>query len=259
MAATEKLPLRPYEVPKHLPQRILTVDIGGTKLKILATGQTEPRKSRSGRSMTPRRMVETVRRLAGDWEYDAVSMGFPGLVGQNGPRSEPANLGSGWVGFDYSAAFERPVRIINDAAMQALGSYEGGRMLFLGLGTGVGSALVAQNIIVTLELGQLPFRARGTINDLLGRQGLARLKKKQWREVIHEVVPILIGAFVADYVVIGGGNSKQVKTLPPGARLGNNLTAFRGGFRLWHLEDVPTLSPEGTVPPQSWETEWRLL
>jgi polyphosphate glucokinase len=244
-------------VPVRVPKKILTVDIGGTKLKILATGQTEPRKKRSGKTMTPSRMVQVVRNLADSWEYDAVSIGFPGLVGIGGPRSEPGNLGPGWVGFDYSAAFDRPVRIVNDAAMQALGSYEGGRMLFLGLGTGVGSALIAENIIVTLELGQLPFRGRETISDLLGRRGLQRLGKREWREKLHEIVSVLLGAFVADYVVLGGGNSKQVKDIPPGARLGNNLTAFRGGFRLWHLEDVQTLSPDGTLPYAV--SDWRLI
>jgi polyphosphate glucokinase len=204
-------------------------------------------------------MVKSVQELAEGWEYEAVSIGYPGLVGSSGPRSEPGNLGSGWVGFDYSAAFERPVRIVNDAAMQALGSYEGGRMLFLGLGTGLGSTLISENVIVTLELGQLPFRARGTLSDLLGRRGLARLGKKTWRATIQEVVPILMGSFVADYVVLGGGNSKEVKELPPGARLGHNLTAFRGGSRLWHLDDVPTLSPQGSVQSPLPPADWRLI
>jgi len=244
-----------------LPKKVLVVDIGGTKIKILATGQTEPRKTPSGKRMTPSKMVEAVMSLATEWEYEAVSIGFPGLVGNHGPRSEPGNLGSGWVGFDYAAAFGKPVRISNDAAMQALGSYEGGRMLFLGLGTGLGSALIAQNAIITLELGQLLLGDGTTLGEMLGRRGLQRLGKKAWRELIGRAVPSLMGSFVADYVVLGGGNSKEIKVLPPGTRLGHNLTAFRGGFRLWHLDDVPTLGEEGDAPPNHTETptEWRMI
>src|SRR5579884_466117 len=162
------------------PSSILTIDVGGTKVKILATGQTEPRKAPTGRDFTPAKLVETVRHLAHDWEYEALSIGLPALVGPQGPRSEPGNLGFGWVGFDYAAAFDRPVKIINDAAMQALGSYEGGRMLFLGFGTGLGSALIAENVIVPLELGDLPYRKGLTVGDVLGRQGLERLGRRAW-------------------------------------------------------------------------------
>jgi hypothetical protein len=171
----------PSETPPTAPQppkQVLVIDIGGTKLKVLATGQTEPRKVASGKRMTPARMIEAVKALTEDWEYQAVSIGFPGLVGDHGPRSEPGNLGSGWVGFDYAAAFGMPVRISNDAAMQAMGSYEGGRMLFLGLGTGLGSALIAQNAIVTLELGRLLFSEGTTLGELLGRRGFQRMGKK---------------------------------------------------------------------------------
>jgi polyphosphate glucokinase len=242
------------------PKSILVVDIGGTKLKILASGETEPRKMTSGKRLTPNRMVEGVQRLASEWKYEAVSIGFPGLVGNHGPRSEPGNLGAGWVGFDYAAAFGLPVRIINDAAMQALGSYEGGRMLFLGLGTGVGSALIADFVVLPLELGLLPFEPGVRLSDVFGRKGLKKLGKAIWRKAVSEVTEMLIGAFTADYLVLGGGNAKVVKDLPPGVRRGNNLTAFRGGMRLWNLDDVPTHSTEGENPPiVSPRGEWRMI
>jgi polyphosphate glucokinase len=238
--------------------KVLAVDIGGTKIKVLATGQTEPRKAVSGRGLTPARMVEIVRTLAEGWEFEAISIGYPGLVGLGGPRSEPGNLGSGWVGFDYAAAFDHPVKISNDAAMQALGSYEGGRMLFLGLGTGLGSALIAENVIVPLELGRLPFRRRQTLGELLGRRGLKALGKPAWKRIVTEIASTLMGAFVADYVVLGGGNAKILRVPPPGCRMGHNLTAFRGGFRLWGLEGVPVLGTDHleTAAPA---TEWRLI
>jgi hypothetical protein len=250
VAATvaEALPGGPA-VPKSAPTSILTVDIGGTKMKILATGQTEPRKASSGKEFTPARLVETVRELAHDWEYEAVSIGYPGLVGAHGPRSEPGNLGPGWVGFDFAAAFCKPVKMVNDAAMQALGSYEGGRMLFLGLGTGLGSALITGHVIVPLELGRLFYDGERTLGDVLGRRGLAGSGKGKWRRAVARTVSALKGAFVADDVVIGGGNAKNVKELPPGARLGHNLTAFRGGFRLWSVEVVWVLAPAGGESP----------
>jgi polyphosphate glucokinase len=241
------------------PRAILAVDVGGTGLKALATGQAEPRRRKSGPAMTPQDMVEMVRDLTADWEYDAISIGYPGQVGPDGPRSEPGNLGPGWVGFNFAAAFEKPVRIVNDAAMQALGSYDGGRMLFLGLGTGLGSALIVDHIIIPLELGQLPYRNR-QLGEVLGREGLARIGKKKWREVIDRVVPALMAATLADSVVLGGGNAKKIKTPPAGARLSNNLTAFRGGFRLWHLDDVKTHSgDENGKPPALRPSEWRLI
>jgi polyphosphate glucokinase len=245
----------------ELPRRILVIDLGGSKVKVLATGQTEPRKTDSGPEMTPARMVEAVKELAEGWEYDAVSLGYPGLVGQAGPRSEAQNLAPGWVGFDFAAAFNLPVRVLNDAAMQALGSYEGGRMLFLGLGTGLGSTLIAGRAIIQLELGVLRFSKTQTLGDVLGRAGLQRLGKKAWRAALAEVVHEFLTAFEVDYVVLGGGNSSEVKDLPAGARLGHNQTAFRGGFRLWNLEDVQTLSPEGhhDCPPAPLANEWRIL
>ncbi len=232
------------------PASILAIDIGGTKVKILATGHTEPRKAPTGKGFTPAKLVETVRALAHDWQYEAVTIGYPGMVGRNGPRSEPGNLGPGWVGFDFATAFGMPVKMVNDAAMQALGSYEGGRMLFLGLGTGLGSALVTGHVVVPLELGRLPYDGTRTLGEVLGRRGLARAGKKEWRLAVEKAVTSLMSAFVADYVVIGGGNAKQVKVLPPGSRLGHNLTAFRGGFRLWAVEDVWVLAAIGGESPQ---------
>jgi predicted NBD/HSP70 family sugar kinase len=257
-AVVEEIPRA--DKPVSRPSTILVVDIGGTKIKTLASGQTEPRKTNSGKKLTPARMVEVVKELTADWSYEAVSIGYPGLVGRHGPRSEPGNLGPGWVGFNYAAAFDRPVRLINDAAMQALGAYEGGRMLFLGLGTGFGSALIAENDVITLELGQLPYKDGQTLGDTLGKKGLERLGKEAWLEAVRDVVSSLILAFVADYVVIGGGNAKKIKGVLPGTRLGHNLTAFRGGLRLWNIDHVPTLSATGESaaiagPP----SEWRVL
>jgi hypothetical protein len=226
---------------------------------MLATGQAEPRKISSGGRLTPERMVKAALRQCKDWSFEAVSVGYPGLTGAQGPRSEPANLGPGWVGFNFAAAFDRPVRIINDAAMQALGSYEGGRMLFLGLGTGVGSALIAQNVIVPLELGELPLRDRETLGSVLGRKGLKRYGKRVWRNELLRLVERLTFAFSVDYVVLGGGNATLVQRLPPGTRIGNNLAAFRGGFRLWHLPDVPTLSADGESSAPSAATRWRVI
>jgi polyphosphate glucokinase len=242
------------------PTKILAIDIGGSNVKVLASGQTEPRKAPSGRGFTPAKLVEEVLDLAKDWDFEAVSIGYPGLVGDHGPRAEPGNLGPGWVGFDYAAAFNRPTRIINDAAMQALGSYDGGRMLFLGLGTGLGSALIAEKVIVTLELGHLWFEDNLTLGEALGRRGLDRLGKGRWRRAVELVATRLRDAFQADSVVLGGGNAKKLKGPPPGMRLGHNLTAFRGGFRLWGVEDVPTLPVEGNpLPTHPAPAEWRLI
>jgi polyphosphate glucokinase len=241
------------------PAAILAVDIGGTGVKMLATGQAEPRRHPTGPEFTPQQLVAVVKDLAADWTYDAVSIGFPGQVGDHGPRSEPGNLGAGWVGFDFHAAFEKPVRIINDAAMQALGSYDGGRMLFLGLGTGLGSTLIAENVLVPLELGQIRGAKGRPIGEVLGRAGLKRLGKKKWLRAIDAIVPGLMAGLLADYVVIGGGNAKKIETPPPGSRLSNNLTAFRGGFRLWHVEDVRTQTGEERPPAPPSAGEWRLI
>lgn len=239
------------------PPQVLVLDIGGTNVKLLASGETEPRRLPSGDQLSPAAMVSAVRKRTQDWKYDVVSIGYPGPVGVHGPRSEPGNLGSGWVGFDFAAAFERPVRIINDAAMQALGSYEGGRMLFLGLGTGLGSALIAENVIIPLELGKLVYDKDETLGELLGRKGLKALGKSSWRKIVETVLESFVDAFMVDYVVLGGGNAKLIKDLPPAVRLGHNLTAFRGGMRLWTLESVHTHSAGAAdapvnAPPREW-------
>ncbi len=174
-----------------------------------------------------------MRTLAHDWEYEAVSIGYPGLVGPHGPRSEPGNLGAGWVGFDFATAFGKPVKMVNDAAMQALGSYEGGRMLFLGLGTGLGNTLIIDGIIAPMELGHLPYKKKRSFEDYVGVRGYERLGKKKWQDAVHDVVQKLKAALIVDYVVLGGGNSKKLTSLPDGCRLGNNENAFIGGFRLW--------------------------
>jgi polyphosphate glucokinase len=249
-------------VARLRPRRILVIDVGGSKVKVLATGHSEPRRERSGRKLTPGRLVSLAVELAKGWDYEAVSLGYPGLVGDSGPRSEPGYLGPGWVGFDYAAAFGLPVRIVNDAAMQALGCYEGGRMLFLGLGTGLGSALIVDHVLVTLELGLVLGRGRRQLSGILGREGLDRLGTAAWRRAVGEIAPALMAAFVADYVVLGGGNAKKLdaRALPPGVRLGHGLTAFRGGFRLWNLGDVRTLPPEGEPPdPAPSAVQWRIL
>jgi polyphosphate glucokinase len=211
---------------------ILVVDIGGNNVKILATGQEQPRKCPSGPELTPEAMVQGVKELAGDWNYEAVSIGYPGPVLQDRPISEPHNLGSGWVGFDYAGAFGKPVKLINDAAMQALGSYNGGRMLFLGLGTGLGSALIVNGIVQPMELAHLPYR-KGTYEDYVGLRGLKRLGKKKWRRHVADVVERLASALEPEDVVLGGGNVKLLKEMPPRCRAGENANAFKGGFRLW--------------------------
>lgn len=235
------------------------IDIGGSNVKCLVTGQTEPREQPSGKTLTPANMVAAVKKLSKDWKYDVISIGYPGLIGSHGPSSEPGNLGNGWVGFDFSAAFDQPVRYINDAAMQALGSYEGGRMLFLGFGTGLGSALIAEQTILSLELGQLSYKSK-TLGDVLGHRGAKKIGKTAWRRIVMDVVPILKRAFWADDVVLGGGNAKELKELPPGVRLGHNLTAFRGGFRLWEIDDELTAPIRGKqVSAHRFTGGWKLI
>lgn len=214
---------------------VLAVDVGGTHVKILASGQKEPRKFASGPTLTAKQMVSEVQKLAGDWRYDVVSIGYPGPVLRGHPIAEPHNLARGWVGFDFEKAFRRPVKIVNDAAMQALGSYNRGKMLFLGLGTGLGSTVVADGIVEPMELGHLPYR-KGTYEDYVGLRGLINHGKRKWRRYVADVVARLIGALEADDVVLGGGNAKELKQLPPHCRLGDNANAFLGGFRLWKKE-----------------------
>jgi polyphosphate glucokinase len=213
---------------------ILTIDIGGTHVKILATGQETKREFESGPELTPAAMVDGVKQLAEGWVYDAVSIGYPGPVLHGKPVAEPHNLAPGWVAFDFAAAFGKQVKLVNDAAMQALGSYEGGKMLFLGLGTGLGSAMVLNGVVEPMELGHMPYR-KGTYEDYVGLRGLKRQGKKKWRRHVAEVVALLKAALEPDYVVLGGGNVHKLKELPPGCREGDNANAFRGGFRLWEL------------------------
>ena len=213
--------------------RVLAIDIGGTHVKILATGETEKRAIDSGPGLTAAARVAGVKKLAKGWTYDVVSMGFPGPVMHHKPVLEPHNLAKGWVGFDYEKAFGKPVRILNDAAMQALGSYKGGRMLFLGLGTGLGSAMVIDGIVEPMELAHLPYKKGRTFEDYVGLRGLERLGKTKWRKEVAEVVERFREALSPDYIVLGGGNAKKVKDLPEGCELGNNANAFLGGFRLW--------------------------
>jgi polyphosphate glucokinase len=224
---------------------VLVIDVGGTSVKLLASGQPARRMFSSGRKMTPDKMVRTSIKLVADWTYSVISIGYPGPVLHGRPVSEPYNLGAGWVGFDFARAFGHPVKIVNDAAMQALGSYKGGKMLFLGLGTGLGTAMIVEGIIEPMELGHLPYK-KATYEDYLGRAGLERLGKKRWRRHVDEVVERLIAALEPDDVVIGGGNAKKLKHLPPGCREGNNNNAFLGGFRLWEApataRDIPALT-----------------
>lgn len=211
---------------------ILVIDVGGTHIKILATGESEKREIDSGPSITARQMVSSVKTLASGWKYEVVSVGYPGPIVHDRPMAEPHNLGKGWMGFDFAAAFKLPTQVINDAAMQALGSYNGGRMLFLGLGTGLGSALIVDGVVQPMELAHLPYKKR-TYEDYVGLRGLEEFGKKEWRKHVEDVVECLIAAFQPDDVVLGGGNAKKLKELPPLCRLGDNANAFKGGFRMW--------------------------
>jgi hypothetical protein len=226
--------------------KVLVIDVGGTHIKLLATGQQQRRGIASGPTMTASRMVREVKQAVKDWKYDAISVGYPGPVIHGRPLREPFNLASGWVGFDFRQAFGRPVKVINDAAMQALGSYEGGRMLFLGLGTGLGSALIVDGVMEPMELAHLPYKEK-TYEDYLGIRGLTRLGKKKWRRHVTEIVEQLKNALGAEYVVLGGGNARKIKKLPTGARLGDNNNAFVGGFRLWR-QDGARQHPAARTP-----------
>lgn len=226
--------------------KVLAIDIGGTNVKILATGQETPRKFPSGPTLTPRQMVSGVKKIAKDWKYDVVSIGYPGPVLRGRPVVDPPNLGKGWVGFDFEAAFGCPVQLINDAAMQALGSYRKGKMLFLGLGTGLGSTMIVDGIMEPMELAHLPYK-KATYEDYVGLRGLKRLGKRKWRRHVADVVARLITALEPDDVVLGGGNVKQLKQLPKGCRAGNNANAFLGGFRLWKSAAGRRRSPRPKV------------
>lgn len=216
--------------------KILAIDVGGTHVKVLLSGEATPRKFESGPTLTAKKMVAGVKEIAKDWNYDRVSIGYPGPVLQNQPIAEPHNLGKGWVGFDYVGTFGKPVKLINDAAMQALGSYKKGKMLFLGLGTGLGTCMVVDGIVEPMELGHLPYK-KATYEDYVGIRGLEKRGKKKWRRDVADVVECLVAALEPDDIVLGGGNSKKLEELPLHSRLGDNANAFLGGFRLW---DAPS-------------------
>jgi len=218
-----------------MKKQILVVDVGGSNVKLMIS-RRDKRKFKSGLNLTPRAMVTEMRPLVSDWKFAAISLGFPAPVRGGRIVSEPKHLGKGWVGFDFEKAFGKPVRIINDAAMQALGSYHGGRMLFLGLGTGLGSALVWDNYVLPLELGDLPYRNGSIIEDDLGKPGLARLGEKTWRRDVEHALVQLKKALIADYIVLGGGNAKKLDELPEGVERGHNRNAFLGGTRLWQID-----------------------
>ncbi|MGK0262322.1 MAG: polyphosphate glucokinase [Planctomycetota bacterium] len=228
--------------PKTSRPQILVIDVGGSHVKCLLSGETTRRKFASGSKLTPQRMVEEVLEMVSDWQFDVVSIGYPGVVRQGKPALEPHHLAPGWVGFDFDAAFERSVRIVNDAAMQALGSYQSGKMLFLGLGTGLGSALIVDGRVLSMELGHLRRSKRYDYEDLLGKRGYKRLGKKKWRRKVHDVVAGFSAALLPDEIVVGGGRAERLKKLPPRTRRVNNSAAFLGGFRLWDE------SPSGKSP-----------
>jgi polyphosphate glucokinase len=219
-------------------QKVLSIDVGGTHVKTRISGRREMRQFESGPRLTPRQMVKRVHEMNGDLAFDVISVGYPGVVVHGKIAADPHNLGPGWVGFDFAKAFGRPTRVLNDAAMQALGSYEGGRMLFLGLGTGLGSALIVDGVIAPMEIAHLSYKGRKTYEDFLGDRGRKRLGPKKWRRAVFDVVERLRTALEADYVVLGGGNARKLKKMPKATRLGNNDFAFLGGFRIWRDKTV---------------------
>jgi len=216
--------------------KILVIDIGGTNVKVRVDTDPEKRSFPSGTSLTPQQMVEGVLKLAQGWTYDAVSIGLPAPISKNQPTHDPANLGKGWVDFDYDNGFSKKVKLVNDAAMQAVGSYDGGRMLFLGLGTGLGSCLIADHVIIPMELAHMPYRKGKSFEDAVGVRALKKHGKKRWEKEVHEVIEILSAGLLPDYVVLGGGNAVRLKDIPENCRLGDNANAFTGGFRLWAPE-----------------------
>jgi polyphosphate glucokinase len=246
-------------------RNVLVVDVGGNNVKVSLGGRGEVVKIPSGPELTAARMAAEVRQAVGSWKYEAVSIGYPGAIKAGKPAHEPRNLGGGWMRFDYRKAFGKPVKLVNDAAMQALGSYAGGRMLFLGLGTGLGSALVAEGVLMPLELAHLPYRKGRSYEDYVGERGLKRLGRRKWTAHVHKVVALLRAGLQADYVVVGGGQTKKLKSVPPGVRLGSNEHAITGGLRLWdepkhphrrrrtivaHSAPAPGPEPEPELQPQ---------
>jgi polyphosphate glucokinase len=232
------MPARRTVPGKGSPRHILVIDVGGTHVKFRVDARGEIGEFISGPKMTPARMVREVRQLAAGRSYDAVSIGYPGLVFHGRIGAEPHNLGGGWVGYNWVKAFGKPVRIINDAAMQAIGSYEGGRMLFLGLGTGLGATLVIDGSVEPTEIAHMPYKRGRTFEDYLGEAGRERRGNRKWRKSVEDVVASLSAAFEPDYVVLGGGNAARLKNLPRGARLGDNRNAFIGGVRLWRQAEA---------------------
>lgn len=220
---------------EDLYMKVLVIDVGGTNVKLLLSGEETPRKFESGPKLTAEQMVKEAKEITADWKYDAVSIGYPGPVLHNRPLLDPYNLGKGWVGFQFRKAFGFPVKIMNDAAMQALGSYRKGKMLFLGLGTGLGTALVVDGTVEPMELGHLPYK-KGTYEDYVGKRSLEKRGRKKWQKHVFDVVEKMTKALEPDEVVLGGGNVKKLSKLPPLCRAGNNRNAFLGGFRLWHAE-----------------------
>jgi polyphosphate glucokinase len=229
--------------------KVLVIDVGGTNIKVSMGGPDEPLKIPSGPEMTASLMAEEVKKATAGWSYEAVSIGYPGPVANGRPAIEPKNLGAGWVRFDYEKAFGRPVRVVNDAAMQALGSYQGGRMLFLGLGTGLGSAFVANGQLEPLELAHLPYRHNGTYEDYVGLRGYEKMGRKKWQHHVEIVIELLKHGLQADYVMLGGGNTKKLKEVPAGVRIGNNAHAILGGIRLWETAVSETTNPSTSRPP----------
>jgi polyphosphate glucokinase len=214
-------------------RNILTIDVGGSQVKVMTSRGHKKRKFSSGSHLSANAMVKKVKDLTKDWSYDVISLGYPGPVVRNRPFAEPYNLGRGWAGFDFARAFNRPTRVINDASMQALGTYKSGRMLFLGLGTGLGSAMIVDGVLVPMELGHLPYRKGKTFEDYVGAAGLKRLGKKKWQRRVADVVERLEAALEPEYIVLGGGNAEKIDHLPHRTRRGKNNDAFAGGFRLW--------------------------
>jgi polyphosphate glucokinase len=228
--------------------KILVIDVGGTNVKVLVSGVDTPRKFESGPTLTPGKMIKGVKAITKDWKYDGVSIGYPGPVMRNRPIVEPFNLGKGWVGFNFEQAFGCPVKILNDAAMQALGSYKKGKMLFLGIGTGLGTAVVIDGIVEPMELGHLPYK-KGTYEDYVGRRSLEKRGKKKWRKHVFDVIEKMTQALEPDEVVIGGGNVKKLKKLPPLCRVGSNMNAFAGGFRMWDVDGTQSYAAAATKKP----------
>jgi polyphosphate glucokinase len=212
---------------------VLAIDIGGSHVKILTSAGGVERRTDSGPDLTPQLMIAAVKTLTEGLQYDVVSMGYPGPAHHNRPLIDPVNLGKGWVGFDFAAQFGKPVKLVNDALMQAIGSYEGGRMLFLGLGTGLGAAMIVDNVAQPMEVAHLPYKKGGSFEDYVGERGLEKRGKKKWRKYVFDVVDRLRAAMQPDYVVIGGGNVDKLDELPADSRRGDNTRAFEGGFRLW--------------------------